>query len=585
MARLLLGQLMNVMKKMSFKRWTSLLLVLAMTLALLCVGVYADPAEEETVTAPEESVTDAAPVEEASTSVAADPQNDGKQVLTIIGDSIAAGYGLSEDVNSLQNQLTLHGNTIVDGSYPQILRDEAGFDVVYKDARESYTAINFLRMLDDDYDTELARPENYYLRFLSECTYILPKIFGGIDDTQYLQNNIKDHIANSDAIIINLGNNDTFTMALLDFMLRTLYYIYGGAAQPAMTALKGKFTPATSLADVIAMTGGTYADIFTKEEEYLQLFKQNMDRMIGVIRKLNPTAKIYYYGMYNTFEYAEPKDDETRLFLYQAGVDLCTKLETYAKQECAYKDEITYVDVLGTETWASDPVTSPMYWLRFLVHCHPDYVGHRYMADQMMIAMGKKSPSDSSEHANCPMAKFVDLVQSMWYHEPIDYVLSHGIMNGMTDNTFGPEVTLTRAMVVTMLYAMDGKPEISGTNPFSDIHEGDWYINPVLWAAEKGVVAGYDDGTFRPSEAVTREELATMLRSYAAYKGKDASANGDLSGFADQASVSSWATDNVSWAVGHGIISGRSGNMIAPRGTATRAEAATMFTRLCQNVL
>lgn len=205
------------------------------------------------------------------------------------------------------------------------------------------------------------------------------------------------------------------------------------------------------------------------------------------------------------------------------------------------------------------------------------------MADQILAAMGKGN-GGSSGH-NCALLKFIDLDPSMWYHEPIEYVLNRGIMDGMTENTFAPEATLTRAMVVTMLYALDGKPAVSGNNPFSDVSATDWYVNPVIWASEKGVVSGYTDGTFGPARAVTREELATMLRSYAIYKMKDSSANGDLSGFVDQAAVSDWATNNVSWAVGHGIITGREGNRIAPKGTATRAEAATMFARLCQNVL
>ena len=483
-------------------------------------------------------------------------------------------------MNSLINQFTLHGATIVDGSYPQILRDEAGFDVVHKDARESYTAINFLRWIDEEYDNELAQPKNYYLRWLSECTFFLPKIFGApTDDTETLKANIKNDIATSDAIVLNLGNNDTFTMALLDFFLRSEYYVYGMAAQPALSALKGKLNLATSLDDLIQMFGGTYADIFTKEEEYLQLFKKNMDRMIRAIRQLNPTAEIYYVGMYNTFEYAEPEDDAIRDFLYQAGVDLCNKLEHYAKEECAFRNDIHYVDVMGTQVWKSDTIYSPSYWLRFLVHCHPDYEGHRFMAEQIMKAMGMDGDT------NCPLAKFVDLIPTSWYHEPIDYVLKRGIMDGMTDNMFGPEVTLTRAMVVTMLYAMDGKPSISNLSPFNDVVATDWFVNPVVWAADNGVVSGYDDGSFRPTNPVTREELATMLRSYAQYRNKDTSASGDLSAFVDQSTVSGWAAESVSWAVGHGIINGRSGNRIAPKGTATRAEAATMFTRLCQNVL
>lgn len=588
--------------KMSSKRLISLLLVLAMTVALLCVGVYADPVDETTdPTAADAAATEtqpaaespaaeepvavepAAPAQPATVPAAPatpDPRTDGKKVLTIIGDSIPAGYGLSENVNSLINQFTLHGATIVDGSYPQILRDEAGFDVVHKDARESYTAINYLRWIDEEYDNELAQPKNYYLRWLSECTFFLPKIFGApTDDTETLKANIKNDIATSDAIVLNLGNNDTFTMALLDFFLRSEYYVYGMAAQPALSALKGKLNLATSLDDLIQMFGGTYADIFTKEEEYLQLFKKNMDRMIRAIRQLNPTAEIYYVGMYNTFEYAEPEDDAIRDFLYQAGVDLCNKLEHYAKEECAFRNDIHYVDVMGTQVWKSDTIYSPSYWLRFLVHCHPDYEGHRFMAEQIMKAMGMDGDT------NCPLAKFVDLIPTSWYHEPIDYVLKRGIMDGMTDNMFGPEVTLTRAMVVTMLYAMDGKPSISNLSPFNDVAATDWFVNPVVWAADNGVVSGYDDGSFRPTNPVTREELATMLRSYAQYRNKDTSASGDLSAFVDQSTVSGWAAESVSWAVGHGIINGRSGNRIAPKGTATRAEAATMFTRLCQNVL
>ena len=588
--------------KMSSKRLISLLLVLTMTVALLCVGVYADPVDETTdPTAADAAATEtqpaaetpaaeepaavepAAPAQPATVPAAPatpDPRTDGKKVLTIIGDSIPAGYGLSENVNSLINQFTLHGATIVDGSYPQILRDEAGFDVVHKDARESYTAINFLRWIDEEYDNELAQPKNYYLRWLSECTFFLPKIFGApTDDTETLKANIKNDIATSDAIVLNLGNNDTFTMALLDFFLRSEYYVYGMAAQPALSALKGKLSLATSLDDLIQMFGGTYADIFTKEEEYLQLFKKNMDRMIRAIRQLNPTAEIYYVGMYNTFEYAEPEDDAIRDFLYQAGVDLCNKLEHYAKEECAFRNDIHYVDVMGTQVWKSDTIYSPSYWLRFLVHCHPDYEGHRFMAEQIMKAMGMDGDT------NCPLAKFVDLIPTSWYHEPIDYVLKRGIMDGMTDNMFGPEVTLTRAMVVTMLYAMDGKPSISNLSPFNDVVATDWFVNPVVWAADNGVVSGYDDGSFRPTNPVTREELATMLRSYAQYRNKDTSASGDLSAFVDQSTVSGWAAESVSWAVGHGIINGRSGNRIAPKGTATRAEAATMFTRLCQNVL
>ena len=112
-----------------------------------------------------------------------------------------------------------------------------------------------------------------------------------------------------------------------------------------------------------------------------------------------------------------------------------------------------------------------------------------------------------------------------------------------------------------------------------------WYVNPVNWAAATGVVAGMGDGTFAPNANVTREQFVTMLRSYAEYKGKDVTATGNVSTFADAATISAWATEPVSWAVGAGLINGRDGNLIAPQGTATRAEAATMLWKFGTNVL
>ena len=172
-----------------------------------------------------------------------------------------------------------------------------------------------------------------------------------------------------------------------------------------------------------------------------------------------------------------------------------------------------------------------------------------------------------------------------WYHGPVDYVLNRHIMTGTSATTFEPNSNLTRAMVCTILYAMEGKPAALSSAGFSDVSAGDWFVNPVIWAAANNVVAGMGDGTFAPNANVTREQLATILRSYAVYKGKDVTPNGSLNGFADVADISFWATENITWAVGAGIITGKPGNLVDPKGTATRAEAATMFKQFCTNVL
>lgn len=198
---------------------------------------------------------------------------------------------------------------------------------------------------------------------------------------------------------------------------------------------------------------------------------------------------------------------------------------------------------------------------------------------------GGGSSSGSSWEAGCPSAAYVDMTPDAWYHTSVDFVLNRGIMTGTSGNTFEPNSNLTRAMVCTILYAMEGKPRAIYADEFSDVHAGDWYFDPVMWCSANAIVAGMGDGTFAPNSNVTREQLATMLRSYASYKGKDVSAQGDLSGFVDSSSISSWARENIAWAVGAGIISGRDGGMLAPQGTATRAEAATMFYKFCTNVI
>ena len=110
------------------------------------------------------------------------------------------------------------------------------------------------------------------------------------------------------------------------------------------------------------------------------------------------------------------------------------------------------------------------------------------------------------------------MLKGQWYAGFIQYAVDHGFMKGITSDTFAPDKTLTRAEVVTMLYAMEGKPAVSAQSAFSDVRDGDWFRDPVLWAASAGVTAGYEDGTFRPGQNVSRQELATMLRSYASSK-------------------------------------------------------------------
>ena len=142
-----------------------------------------------------------------------------------------------------------------------------------------------------------------------------------------------------------------------------------------------------------------------------------------------------------------------------------------------------------------------------------------------------------------------------------------------------PQVeNLMENMIVSMLHRLEGGP-IAEAAGFTDVADGDWYADAVNWAASEGIVAGYEDNTFRPNDPITCEQLAAMLMNYAAWKGEDVSARADLSSYNDAASVSSWAAETVQWAVAEGLISGMPGNLLEPQGSATRAQVAAILQR------
>ncbi len=188
------------------------------------------------------------------------------------------------------------------------------------------------------------------------------------------------------------------------------------------------------------------------------------------------------------------------------------------------------------------------------------------------------------QEANCPSKPYKDVDTSKWYHEGIDYAIANGLMKGVAADKFDPNGTLNRAMLVTILYRLDGSPAVSGANPYSDVESGSWYDKAVQWADANKIVNGYGDGTFGPEDNITREQMAAMLYRYAQFKGYNVSKSADLSGYTDASAVSSWALDAMKWANGEGLIQGRTTKTLVPQGTTTRAEAATILMRFCENV-
>ena len=177
---------------------------------------------------------------------------------------------------------------------------------------------------------------------------------------------------------------------------------------------------------------------------------------------------------------------------------------------------------------------------------------------------------------------FSDVSKNDWFYDAVQDAVDMGLMAGVSADRFDPKGIVTRAMVAQILYAREGKPTVSGAAAISDVPANAWFHNAMQWAKGQGVIAGYPDGRMDPNAPVTREQLAVILHSYAQKKGMNVSKTADLSGYADSAAVSVWAKDAMSWAVGSGLISGRSATTLAPAGSATRAECAVIFTQMFQ---
>ena len=183
---------------------------------------------------------------------------------------------------------------------------------------------------------------------------------------------------------------------------------------------------------------------------------------------------------------------------------------------------------------------------------------------------------------------FTDVSAGDWFYGAVKFVYENGLMDGVAGNLFAPNATLNRAMAVTILYRLEGSPDLDGENlgyPFADVDGNAWYGDAVYWARCNGIVDGVENNHFDPTGSLTREQMATVLYRYAQYKGADVSASGDLSGFADSANVSAWAVDAVKWAVGSGLVNGVEGNALAPQGTSTRAQTAAILARFCGSVI
>ena len=193
---------------------------------------------------------------------------------------------------------------------------------------------------------------------------------------------------------------------------------------------------------------------------------------------------------------------------------------------------------------------------------------------------------DNKKPASKPEVKlpFTDVSTSDWFYDDVAFVYENGLFSGTDSRSFSPNASMTRAMLVTVLYRLEGEPTVTGRSSFTDVRSGAYYEKAVIWAAANGIVTGTDSTSFSPDAKVTREQLAAILYRYAQYRKLDTDASAKLNSFTDADSVSAYASEALGWAVSESLINGASGKLM-PKGDATRAQVAAILHRFVKNVL
>lgn len=192
------------------------------------------------------------------------------------------------------------------------------------------------------------------------------------------------------------------------------------------------------------------------------------------------------------------------------------------------------------------------------------------------------TPKSQAEGEGEEPLPFADVASDAWYVQAVAYVYRQGLMSGTAQNQFSPDLTTNRAMLVTILYRLAGSPAVNGGSAFTDVASGDWFASGVAWASANGIVTGYGDGRFGPNDPITREQMAAILYRYAGFAGQSTAGQADLSGYADAGRISPYAAASMGWAVDRGLITGVSAGTLAPGGSATRAQVATILMRFCE---
>lgn len=195
-----------------------------------------------------------------------------------------------------------------------------------------------------------------------------------------------------------------------------------------------------------------------------------------------------------------------------------------------------------------------------------------------ILGEGESAPEEDGSESDTP---FKDVDAKKWYYNAVNWAFTNGLLTGTSDTEFSPNGQMTRGMLVTVLYRMEGRPTVTESNKFPDVPNKKYYADAIIWASSQKIVSGYNNGKFGPEDSITREQIAKILYLYAKHKGYDITASADISDFADASKVSGYAEKYMKWAVAEELIKGSNGKL-NPQGEATRAEIAAILKRFVE---
>ena len=314
--------------------------------------------------------------------------------LVILGDSIAAGFGLTADPDDMVAEiLTMPHGEFVEGSWPLAVRDKFGFskETSVNLSRSMWRCDEFLRLLDPSFESELCKPENTFDQYMSDYL-MFPAEITKPGDALQLAATIEDSIKQADVLVFSLCSNDIMSATILKPLMLPFYQVFGRQAGYALATVTERSLQLPTTAEGWAKFAlGTldFNDLATEARARTQQFYKNYDRLLSIIYKLNPDVEVYTMGMTNPFKGLKTINDQDSTLLEPLTIENIEGIKNYVTKGSKYAGRVKYIDCSDVGGHGFGNAYSVQFFLDFIVHVHPDAEGHKLIAKHVTAAFNK----------------------------------------------------------------------------------------------------------------------------------------------------------------------------------------------------